>query len=356
MPEALLEIRELAIGYPAATHSVARADAAGPACVEVVRGVNLDLAAGEILGIAGESGSGKTQLLLALLGLSGAGARLHGSIRYRGQELLGAPAAQLNRTRGTRIAMVFQDPLTALNPYLTIGRQLTEVLLVHRRMDKREAQRRATAMLEAVHIADAARRLRQYPHELSGGLRQRVTLAMALMAEPEVLLADEPTTSLDVTVQSQILALLRELRERTGVAIVLVTHDMGVIADLADRVAVMYAGTVVEQACVEALFADPRHPYSEALQYCVPRLDGPLPLRLASIPGLPPDPAALPPGCPFAPRCAYRLPVCDRSAPRMLEVAPGHWKACHYEGPLGRSGSATAAASARGSVAASEVA
>jgi len=356
-PEPLLQIRALTVSYPAGAHAgalpAARATArpgARPARaeahLEVVRGVDLDLAAGEILGIAGESGSGKTQLLLAILGLCGAGARLRGSVRYRGEELLALPAAQLNRTRGARIAMVFQDPATALNPYLTIGRQLTEVLRVHRGVGARAAERRAGAMLEAVHIADAARHLRQYPHELSGGMRQRVTLAMALIAEPQVLLADEPTTSLDVTVQSQILALLRELRERTRVAIVLVTHDMGVIAELADRVAVMYAGTLIEQAPVEALFAGPRHPYSEALQRCVPRLDGPPPQRLASIPGQPPDPAALPPGCAFAPRCAYRLEVCERSAPTLVQAAPRHWKACHYDEPLGRPGPAASTAAA----------
>jgi oligopeptide transport system ATP-binding protein len=339
----VLQIRSLSLSYPAAARSARPAGRDLRRRIEVLRGVDLDLSAGEILGIAGESGSGKTQLLLAVLGLNGTAARLRGSVRYRGEELLHLPPTRLNRTRGARIAMVFQDPLTALNPYLTVGQQLTEVLRVHRRAGARDAQRRAIAMLEAVQIADAARRLRQYPHQLSGGMRQRVTLAMALIAEPEVLLADEPTTSLDVTVQSQILALLKELRDRTGVAIVLVTHDMGVIAELADRVAVMYAGTLVEQAPVEVLFTEPRHPYSEALQYCIPRLDGPTPRHLLSIPGLPPDPAALPPGCPFAPRCTYRSGICERSAPLMVEVAPGHWKACHYEEPLGRLRSAAMA-------------
>jgi oligopeptide/dipeptide ABC transporter ATP-binding protein len=322
----LLQVRDLRLSFPAASGD--------PTRIEVLRGVDLDLAPGEIVGIAGESGSGKTQLLLAMLGLNGAAARLRGSVRYRDEELLGQSAAQLNRTRGARIAMVFQDPATALNPYLSIGRQLTEVVRVHRGLDVREAERRAIEILEAVQISDAPRRLRQYAHELSGGMRQRVTLAMALIGQPQVLLADEPTTSLDVTVQAQILALLRELRARTGVAILLVTHDMGVIAALADRVAVMYAGSVIERAPVEALFAQPLHPYSEALQSCVPRLDGPALQRLASIAGAPPDPARLAPGCAFAPRCAYRLDLCEHIAPTLREAAPGHWKACHHEGVL----------------------
>jgi oligopeptide transport system ATP-binding protein len=318
----LLQIRDLSVSYGADSGRVA-----------VVRAVSLDIAPGEIVGLVGESGSGKTQLLMSILGLN-TRARLRGSIRYHDQELIGLNAAQLNAVRGSRIAMIFQDPMTALNPYLRIGSQITEVLRVHRGVGRRAAEHAATAMLESVHMPEASQTLRRYPHELSGGMRQRVMIAMALIAEPQVLLADEPTTALDVTVQAQILSLLRELRARTGIAIVLVTHDIGVIAEIADRVAVMYAGTIVEQAAVEPLFSDPRHPYTEALQHCLPRLDLPVTAELASIPGAPPDPAAMPAGCPFAPRCAYRLPVCDREVPALLEAAPGHYKACHYEGAL----------------------
>ncbi|HEY7929154.1 MAG TPA: ABC transporter ATP-binding protein [Steroidobacteraceae bacterium] len=324
--EPLLQLQDVSVAYPTASG----------AAVPVVRGVNLQLAPGEILGLAGESGCGKTQLLLSIIGLNGPHAQLHGSVRYRGQELLASPLAELNRVRGARIAMVFQDPATALNPYLSIGRQLGEVLRFHGGVSGREARERACEMLEAVQVGDPRRRLQQYPHELSGGMRQRVVIAMALMASPEILLADEPTTALDVTVQSQILRLLRELRERHGIALLLVSHDMGVIAELADRVAVMYAGRIVEQAGIDTLFEQPRHPYTEALQLCVPSLAGPLPQRLPSIPGAPPDPAALAPGCAFAPRCAYRLALCEQHPPELLEAEPGHWKACHYDQPLGR--------------------
>ena len=323
--EVPLRIRDLSVSYPGQHGRI-----------EAVRGVDLDLAAGEFLGIVGESGSGKTQLLLSVLGLSAAHVQLAGSIRYRGQELLRLDSAALNQVRGNRISMVFQDPMTALNPYLRIGIQITEVLRVHRDASARDAAQQAVAMLQSLHIPDAAHRLRQYPHELSGGMRQRVMLAMALIAQPEILLADEPSTALDVTVQAQILELFRELRARSGTAIVLVTHDLGVIAQVADRVAVMYAGRIVEQAPVQQLFADPRHPYTEALQRSIPRIDAPRPARLPSIAGSPPNPAALPAGCAFAPRCIYRLPVCERLAPPLIEASPGHWKACHHDGALGK--------------------
>jgi oligopeptide/dipeptide ABC transporter ATP-binding protein len=207
---------------------------------------------------------------------------------------------------------------------------------VHRRASARDAERRAIEMLESVHIPEGPRRMRQYPHELSGGMRQRVMIAMALIAEPEILLADEPSTALDVTVQAQILSLFQELRARTGTAIVLVTHDLGVIAEVADRVLVMYAGRIMEQAPIHELFAHPRHPYTEALQQSIPRIDAPRPARLASIGGTPPNAAALPAGCAFAPRCIYRMPVCDTLAPPLVESAPGHWKACHHQGELGK--------------------
>jgi ABC-type glutathione transport system ATPase component len=225
----------------------------------VVDGVDLEVAPGEVLGIAGASGSGKSQLLLALMGLSPPGATVSGSAVLDGRELVGLPAREFERLRGDRIAMVFQDPMTALNPYLSIGTQLGEVVRVHRGLGRRAARERAAAMLDAVHVPEAGRRLDQYPHQLSGGQRQRVVIAMALLCEPAVLLADEPTTALDATVQAQILSLLLESSARLGTAIVFVTHDLGVLATVADRVAVMQAGRVVETATVDSLFAHPAH-------------------------------------------------------------------------------------------------
>ncbi len=354
----LLDIRGLAVRFP------------GARClVQAVAGADLRLAEGECLGLVGESGCGKTQLLHSILGLSPPQAQIAGSIRYRGEEIVGLAPRALERIRGRRIAMVFQDPMTALNPCRRIGAQVGEVARVHLRASRAEAERRALSMLEAVQIADPQRCLRQYPHELSGGMRQRVMIAMALIGEPDVLLADEPTTALDVTVQAQILALLRDLRARTGAAVLMVTHDLGVIAEIADRVAVMYAGRIVEQAPVEVILSHPRHPYTEALQRCLPRVDQPPPQRLPSIPGRPPSPSALPPGCPFAPRCLYRMPMCDTQMPTLCEVSAAadgvrqtpqsqqsapdvgggrssqgsrgtsqaqHLKACWHEGALGR--------------------
>jgi oligopeptide/dipeptide ABC transporter ATP-binding protein len=323
----LLQLRDLRVSFPGHAGEL-----------HAVGGVNLELAAGEFLGVVGESGSGKTQLLLAMLGLNGARGRLSGSIRFRDQELVGAGAAAWQRLRGARIGMIFQDPLSALNPYLTIGTQLTEGVRRHQHLGHRAATDRALALLEAVQLGDGAQRLRQYPHELSGGMRQRIGIAMALICQPDVLLADEPTTALDVTVQAQILALLRELRDRTGVALVLVTHDLGVIAETADRVCVMYAGRIVEQAPVAELFRASRHPYTEALRRSLLSLEEPLPERLPTIGGQPPDPAALPPGCAFAPRCRYVLARCRSETPELTPVNAGHTRACFYDGPLGRLG------------------
>jgi oligopeptide/dipeptide ABC transporter ATP-binding protein len=327
----LLATRELSVSYGTPE---------GP--VTVVRGVDLALRRGEFLGIVGESGSGKSQLLLSLLGLSAPGAIVTGSIRYGDAELVGAGTTALNRIRGDRIAMVFQDPMTALNPYLTIDVQISEVLQLHRGLDRAAARRRAAELLDAVQITEARRRLAQYPHELSGGMRQRVMIAMALACEPEILLADEPTTALDVTVQAQILALLRALSERTGTAVVLVTHDLGVVAELADRIAVMYAGRFVEEAPAATLFAASHHPYTEALKRSIPRLDAPLPERMATIPGNPPNPALLPAGCAFAPRCAFRLErCCTGAAPPLRSVGADHRSACCRDDlPAGGGGAA----------------
>jgi oligopeptide transport system ATP-binding protein len=323
----LLEVRNLALEYRTPD-----------GVVRAVRGVDLVIRPREFIGIVGESGSGKSQLLLALLGLTAPGAVVSGSIRHGGQELVGASAAVLNRIRGNRISMVFQDPMTALNPYLSVATQITEVLRLHRGLGRRAALTRAAELLDAVQITEARRRLQQYPHELSGGMRQRVMIAMALACEPEILLADEPTTALDVTVQAQILELLRDLRQRTGTAVVLVTHDLGIVAELADRIAVMYAGRFVEEAPVDTLFAASRHPYTEALKRSIPRIDIALPERMASIPGNPPNPARLPPGCAFAPRCAFRLDRCEAQAPSLQDLGAGHRKACLRDDICGGTG------------------
>ena len=296
-----------------------------------VDGVDLELRERECLGVVGESGSGKTQLLLALLGLSPPGARLSGSIRYRGEELVAAPRARLEAIRGRRIAIVFQDPLGALNPFLTIGTQLTEGARRHLGLGRRAARARAAALLATVQIDAPAERLRSYPHELSGGMRQRVLIAMALMCDPEILLLDEPTTALDVTVQAQVLELLRGLRERSGVASVFVTHDLGALASMGDRIAVMYAGRLIELAPAAALYAAPLHPYTAGLLRSLPRLDVPPPARLPSIPGQPPDLAGLPAGCAFAPRCPLAHERCG-TVPALRAVAGARALACHFTG------------------------
>jgi len=300
--------------------------------VKVVSDFSLSVARGECVGIVGESGAGKTQALLAVMGLLPRGARVSGSARLQGEELLGRGAGALDEFRGARIAMIFQDPLTALTPHMRVGDQIAEVLVRHRRLSWSAGRERALELLRAVHIADAERRLRQYPHELSGGMRQRVMIAMALACEPDVLIADEPTTALDVTVQAQILALLAELKRTRGMSLVLVTHDLGVIAGLADRVAVMYAGRLVEQGTARAVLKAPRHPYTRALLDSMPRLDVPSSEPLRAIRGQPPDPRALPAGCAFHPRCDLAADLCRSARPRLRPTGDG-MVACHR--PLG---------------------
>jgi oligopeptide transport system ATP-binding protein len=319
----LLETKTLSVEF--ATHE---------GVVRAVSEVDLELAAGETLAIVGESGSGKSQMLLSILGLVAGNARVTGSARFRGEELLSAPESRLNQIRGSEIGFVFQDPMTSLNPYLSIGLQLTEPLRIHKGTDRSTAATKAIEMLKAVHMTEPERRMRQYPHQLSGGMRQRVAIAMALICQPEILIADEPTTALDVTVQAQVLSLLREIREQFDAAVILVTHDLGVIAELADRVNVMYAGKIVERGPVDDIFYNCRHPYTEALERSIPQFTEIRPARLEAITGNPPNPAHLPPGCAFHPRCPYRLDVCDQSVPPLESVTPNHAKACFYEGPL----------------------
>ena len=297
--------------------------------VYAVNDLSFSLEQGRTLGIVGESGSGKSQLVLAIMNLLADNGTLEGSIRFHGRELVGLPAAAMNRIRGARIAMVFQDPMTCLNGYLSVERQMTEVLQHHQGMRRKEARRRAVETLEAVHIPDAARRIRRYPHEFSGGMRQRVMIAMALLCRPELLIADEPTTALDVTVQAQIVRLLGELQRAFGMSIILITHALGVIAGISDEVMVLYGGRICEQAPVESLFRDPRHPYTRGLLDSVPRLDRDTAEPLRAIPGNPPNLLQLPPGCAFVDRCAQRLERCAGTPPRLSGIAPGHRVACH---------------------------
>ncbi|MGH8505093.1 MAG: ABC transporter ATP-binding protein, partial [Stenotrophobium sp.] len=276
----------------------------------------------------GESGSGKSQTALAVMGLLAANARVGGSIRYRGQELLGAKAATMNALRGAEIGMIFQDPMTCLNPYLRIGPQMAEVLVQHRGLAWAAALDASAQMLDAVRMPDARARLRQYPHELSGGQRQRVMIAMTLLCHPQLLIADEPTTALDVTIQAQILDLLVELRREMGLAILLITHDLGVVAELCDHALVMYAGRAMEQGPTRQLLSRTTHPYTRGLLRSRPSAglvaNGPL----QTIPGAPPDLSRLPPGCPFQPRCRHAEPVCSERTPELQQDGDLQ-RACH---------------------------
>lgn len=314
----LLEVENLVIRHALST-----------GVVQAVNGLSFRLDAGETLGIVGESGSGKSQTALALLGLLPQTAAVSGSIRFEGRELIGLPRAGWDAIRGAQIGIVFQDPMSSLNPYLRIGTQLAEVLVQHRGCSESAALAESARMLDRVGIGDAARRLRQYPHEFSGGMRQRVTIAMALLARPRLLIADEPTTALDVTVQAQVLELLGELKAELDLGLILITHDLGVVAERCDRALVMYAGRAVETADTASLLADPQHPYTQGLLASRPRLRGPRPQRLHAIPGQPPNPIALPPGCAFAPRCESALPVCRQRMPALRALAEGCALACH---------------------------
>jgi len=297
--------------------------------ITAVEDIDFHLDQGEVLGIVGESGSGKSVTALTIMGLlPRPPARIvAGSIRFDGQELTTLSDRAMQRIRGPGIAMVFQEPMTSLNPVFTIGDQIMETIKAHEQLSGRAVFNRAVEMLEKVGIPSAARRMTDYPHQLSGGQRQRVMLAIALVCRPRILIADEPTTALDVTVQAQILDLLLDLRDEFGMAIMLITHNMGVIAETADRVMVMYAGRVVEEAPVAGLFDDPRHPYTRGLLECVPSLIAER-TRLIAIPGTLPEPARRPPGCRFAPRCRYAIPACAGALPPLTDQGQGHTAAC----------------------------
>ncbi|AMA59962.1 ABC transporter ATP-binding protein [Bradyrhizobium sp. CCGE-LA001] len=297
--------------------------------VPTLRGIDLTLARGESLGMVGESGCGKSVTWLAALGLLTGRANITGSVRLAGDELLDATASRLDKVRGGRIAMIFQDPASALNPVHRVGDQIIEVLRLHRGMDQRAALAEARRLLDQVGIPDAARRLRAYPHEFSGGQNQRIMIAMALAGQPDILIADEPTTALDVSIQAQILELLRQIQRETGMALVLISHDLGVVSEICERVMVLYGGHIVEELPADRLFARPAHPYTRGLLAALPSLDGPR-QRLFAIPGVVPNAAAFPPGCPFAPRCDRRIGGCRDWAMELaaLEGDIRHRAAC----------------------------
>ncbi len=299
--------------------------------VSAVNDISFTMEKGETLGIVGESGSGKSQLVLSIMGLLASNGKAEGNARFQGQELIGLPAKDINKIRGNRMAMIFQDPMTCLNGYLTIARQMTEVLILHKGMSMAEARKRSIDMLDAVHIPDAANRIDRYPHEFSGGMRQRVMIAMSLLCEPDLLIADEPTTALDVTVQAQIIDVMNELKSDMGMSIIMITHDLGVIAGISDNVLVMYAGRICEYAPVDDIFNDPQHPYTRGLLNSVPRLDSDNSRPLHAIPGNPPNMQHLPPGCAFQERCEFKRDICLEQQPALTRVSEGRQKACHLE-------------------------
>jgi peptide/nickel transport system ATP-binding protein len=301
--------------------------------VRAVDGVSYSVGAGETLAVVGESGCGKSVTSLSILRLiPQPPGRITGSIRFQGREMLDLSDTELRRIRGNEISMIFQEPMTSLNPVLTIGRQIGETLRLHQGLDAKQATERAIEMLRLVHIPEAPRRVTQYPHELSGGMRQRVMIAMALACNPKLLIADEPTTALDVTIQAQILDLMRELKQKIGAAIILITHDLGVVAEMAQRVVVMYAGRKVEEAPVDQLFSRPMHPYTRGLMNSVPKLGSTLTgeaQRLTEIAGLVPALNKEIVGCAFAPRCGLATERCRRESPILEEKERGRWAACH---------------------------
>ena len=312
---ALLEVARLTTGFPAGSRTLV-----------AVNDVTFTVQAGETLGLVGESGSGKSVTAFSIMRLvQPPGRVLDGSVRFRGRELLALTEREMCAVRGAEIALIFQEPMTALTPVFTIGDQVAETLVVHQRAGWKQARREAVELLEAVRIPEPARRARDYPHQLSGGQRQRVMIAMALACRPALVIADEPTTALDVTTQAQVLELLRTMKQRYGLSLLLITHDLGVIAEMADRVAVMYAGRIVEQAPVRELFQRPRHPYTQGLLASLPWRNG---MRLQAIEGTMPSPLDPPPGCAFEPRCGQRRPHCSRAVPALRPVGPAHEVRC----------------------------
>jgi peptide/nickel transport system ATP-binding protein len=305
MADALLKVEDLEVSF-----------ATEEGVVQAVDGVSFELAPGEVLAVVGESGSGKSVTAMTLMGLTRSpNAKFAGTAHYKGTELIGASEDELRRVRGAEIAMIFQDPMTSLNPVRKIGEQIIEQIQEHEGLPDTQARERTVELLERVGIPRARERVDNYPHEFSGGMRQRVMIALALSCNPSVLIADEPTTALDVTIQAQILQRMRDLREETGAAVILVTHDLGVVADIADRIAVMYAGRIVEQGTLDQIFYDPQHPYTWGLLGSITRVDKPRPERLPAIAGLPPSLANRPTGCHFRPRCPHEFAQCTNVPP-----------------------------------------
>ncbi len=297
--------------------------------VKAVNGISFNLDSGKVLGIVGESGSGKSVTAYSILQiLSHPGRIIGGSIRFHGKELIGAGEEEMRKIRGNKISIIFQDPMTSLNPVYTIGNQLKEAILLHTNRDRKQAEERAVEMLDLVGINEPAKRMRQYPYELSGGMRQRVMIAMALGCEPDILIADEPTTALDVTIQAQILELMQELQRKLNMAIIMITHDLGVIASLCDEVIVMYAGSVCERGTADAIFYHPAHEYTRGLLHSIPSIDDDEHARLVPISGTPIDLLNMPKGCPFAPRCEKTMKVCLAERAKEVRVGRDHLSAC----------------------------
>ena len=334
MADPLLEVRNLKVSFRTEDGTL-----------QAVDGVSLTLAEGETLGIVGESGSGKSVTMMSVMRLiTDPNARFEGEVFYKGRDLMKLTQEQIRGIRGAGIAMIFQDPMTSLNPVYRVGWQIAEQIQAHDHVSKQAARARTIDLLKSVGIPHPSERVDDYPHQFSGGMRQRVMIAMALSCNPDIVIADEPTTALDVTIQAQILGLIRKLRDDFGTAVVLITHDMGVVAEMADRVAVMYAGRIVEQGSRRDVFYQPQHPYTWGLLGSIARLDRPKPRRLATIPGLPPSLLSLPPGCAFAPRCGYRFPACEQTPPLTDKLGNGHLDACHLDPQAKKDARASAAA------------
>ena len=325
--EKILDVKDLRVSF----HTYAGE-------VQAVRGINFHLNKGETLAVVGESGCGKTVTAKAIMRLlpepMPAEIKKESKITFEGKDILAMGEKELRELRGSDISMIFQDPMTSLNPTMTIGKQIAESLIIHRGMSKDEALKEAIKMLELVNIPNADKRVHQYPHEFSGGMRQRAMIAIALACNPKILIADEPTTALDVTIQAQIMELIGDLQEKLGTAVILVTHDLGVVADSADRIQVMYAGQIIERGTVDEIFYDPQHPYTWALLQSVPRLDTKNKGKLYSLQGTPPDLIKPPVGCPFAARCEYCMQICKEEMPEVTTVTDSHEVLCWLKHPM----------------------